>query len=70
MRKCIRAKEGAENGRIACAKILWQEGAFALEALGEEYVVEAQSKRREEQDEAGARLGRASEALWKVGSLA
>lgn len=42
-----------ENGRLACAKVLWQEGSLAFEKLREEHVAEAQSKRKE-QDEAGA----------------
>lgn len=39
---------------------------MAFEELRKEHVAEAQSKRKEEQDEAGGRLGRASEASLKV----
>lgn len=44
----------------------WQERAFAFEELRQGHVAEAQSKRKEEQDEAGARLGRATEVSVKV----
>lgn len=48
MRKYTRAEGRVENGRIAGAKVLLQEGAFLFVALREEHMPEAQSKRREE----------------------
>lgn len=57
LEKYIETEGGVENGRIVCAKILWQERAFVFKGLREEHVAEHRVREKNKMRQGPSRTG-------------